>query len=109
MQKDRKEDDPAEPVGDQKAGRDGDAVEESMNCQAKQYGVTLVGVDELVFVGFFAEMEMRCDGVFEKMNDEIAHKHEVRSIFWPQLQAGRENLHDGRSQHESRTEGDEVF
>src|SRR5579863_4738911 len=59
VQKDREENQPPQPVGNQESGSDRDTVEEGVNDQAEQDRVTLVGVNEFVAVRFFAEMKMR--------------------------------------------------
>src|ERR1700722_14569929 len=74
VQKDGKEDDPAQSVRNQKSGSDGDAVKKWVDDQAEQHRVTLVRMHELVSVRLFAEVEVRCDRVLEEMNEEVAEQ-----------------------------------
>ena len=72
VQENGDEDDSAEPGGNQQAGRDGDPIEESVNAQAQQRGRAGMGVRNFVMMGFFAEVKMRCEGVFEKVDEEVS-------------------------------------
>jgi len=67
-----------------------------------------MSVNELVFVGFLSEMEVRGYGVLEEMNDQVADKNQERGAPAAQFQGGGKNFDDGRSQHESRAQGDKV-
>ena len=66
-------------------------------------------VDELILVGFLAEVEVRRNGMFEQMNDEISGQNQEGGALAAKLQAGGEDLHDRRRQHESRAQRHEVL
>src|SRR5579872_5843900 len=102
MQEDRKKNNPPQPTGNQKAGGNRDAVEKCVNDQANKNRVALMGVNELVFVGFFSEMEMSGYCVLEEMNDQIPHQNQRGGALAAQLEGSRENFDDGSSQHEAR-------
>ena len=40
-----------------------------MNDESDENRITLMTLNEFVLVGFFSEVEMRCDRMLEKMND----------------------------------------
>ena len=80
-----------------------------MNDQAQQHGITLVDVPEFVAMGLFAEVEMRRERVLEKVHDQVAGQYEKRGILAPECEAGREDFHQSRGQHEPCAESDEVF
>src|ERR1700722_16727073 len=69
VQKNRQKDQPSQPVRHQKARGNGDAVEEGMNDESEQHGISLLGMHELVVMCFLAEMKMRSDRMFKKMNN----------------------------------------
>jgi len=108
MQKNCQENYPSQKVGNQKAGRDGDAVEKCVNDQTDQDRVSLVSVNELVFVSLFSKMEVRGYGVLEEMNDQVADKNQKGRAPTAQFQSGGKYFDDGRCQHESRTQRDEI-
>ena len=108
MQEDRDKDDPAERRGNKKSGRDRDAIEKSVNQQAHQDRVSLVRMHELVSVRFFPEVEMRGDGVLEKMNEQVSAKNEKSGVGSTQMNALRHHLDERRRQHESSSERNEV-
>ena len=67
-----------------------------------------MGVDELVMMSFFAEMKMRADGVFEKMNDQVPEQDKKRRALAPHLQTRRDHLDQRRGQHEAGTQSHKV-
>jgi hypothetical protein len=77
----------------EKPGGDGNSVKESVDDQTDQYGISFVSVSELLFVGFFAEMEVWSDGVFEKVDDQVTQQNQICGVFASQSQAGRKNLY----------------
>src|SRR5690349_6818861 len=79
-----------------------------MNHQAKQNGVFRVGVGEFVVMRLFAEVEMRCDGVLEEMDNQIADENEKGSRLSPQYQALRNHFDHGRGEHEAGAQRDKV-
>ena len=72
VQEDSEEDDPSQPIGDDEAGSDGNAVEKGVDHQAHKNGVGSVGVNESVAMGFLAEMKVGSDRMFEEVNDEVS-------------------------------------
>ena len=52
VQEDGQKNDPSQPVGNQEAGGDGDAVEKRMDDQSDQNRVSPVAVDKLRLCGF---------------------------------------------------------
>src|SRR5271165_5051513 len=72
VQKNREKNQPAQPVRYQKSRSDGDAVEERVDDEPEQHGVSLVGVHELVAMRLLAKMEVRRDRVLEEVNDQVA-------------------------------------
>src|SRR5258708_22861383 len=108
MQEDCEENQPAQPVRNQKPRRDGDAVEESVDDEAEEDGISLVRVDELILVRLFAEVEVGRDRMFEKVNDEVTKQNQEGRAASAQFEALRNHLYQRRGQHESCTEGDEV-
>src|SRR5271167_2123817 len=75
VQENRQKDQPPKPVRYQESGRDRDAVEERMNDQAEQHGVSLVGMNELVVMRFFAKVEVRRDRMLKEVDDEITEEY----------------------------------
>src|SRR5882724_7852652 len=69
------EDQPSQPVRDEESGGDGDAVEKCVDDEAEKNGISLVRVDELVFMRFFAEVEVRSDRVLEEVDDQVAEEN----------------------------------
>ena len=55
-----------------------------MNDKTDQNGIAFVPVDD-VMVGFFSEMKVRSDGVFEEVDDEVSHQHQERPALAAQL------------------------
>src|SRR6476661_2588771 len=109
MQKNGHEDHPAQPVGNNKARCDRDAVKKSMDDQPHEHRVPSVSMHESIFVSFFAEMEVGSDRVLEQMNQQITSQYEDRSALASKLQARWEDLYNRGRQHESRTQRHEIF
>ena len=65
-------------------------------------------MDELVFVGFFAEMEVGRDGVLKEVNDQIAQKNKKSRGASAQFEAFGNHLDQSCCQHESRAQRDKV-
>ncbi len=59
-------------------------------------------------VGFFAEVEVRRNGVLEQVDDAVAGEHEGRSPERREADAFRDHVEDGDGHHESGAKGDEV-
>src|SRR4029077_10446671 len=57
----------------------------------------------------FAEVEMGRDGVFEKMDDQIAKQNQERCIMSAEFEADGNNFHQRGRQHESCSQSDEIF
>ena len=84
----------------------------------EQRRVTRVRAGNLLVVGLLAKMEMRRDGVLEKVHHEISRQdenenragvaEEVRRGPPAQLQGLRNHFHQRRGQHESGAESDEI-
>src|ERR1700681_1625650 len=79
MQENRKENNPAQPVGNQEAGSDRDAIEKCVNDKAEQHRRALVMIQKLVVMSFLPEVEVSGDHVFKKVNDEVAEQHQKTS------------------------------
>ena len=60
-------------------------------------------------VGFFPEMEMRRQGVFKKMNDEIADQHQKIGEASRQGHRFGKDFQNGRGQHEARAQRQKIF
>ena len=58
---------------------------------------------------FFAEMEMRRDGVLEEVNEQIAAEDEESGTGAAQFDAGGNHFDDGRGEHETGAESHEIF
>jgi hypothetical protein len=108
VQKDGEENQPAQPVRNQKSRSDGDTVEEGVNNQSEQHRIARVRVHELVAMRFFAEVEMRRDRMFEEMNDQISQQHKKGRGPSAQFEAFRDHLDERRGQHESRAQRHKV-
>jgi hypothetical protein len=65
VQENGQKDDPSQPVGNNEAGSDGNAVKKSVDDQPHEDRVSPVTVDERVFVSFLAEVEVRRNRMFE--------------------------------------------
>ena len=65
-------------------------------------------VDEFVVVRFFAEVKMRGNRVLEEVDDQIAEQNQQGRSSSAQFETLRNHLHQGRGQHESRAQRDEV-
>src|SRR5437660_8390314 len=109
VQENRQKDEPPEPVGDQESCRNRDAIKKRVDEQADENRQTLVRMEELVVMGLFAEVEMGCDGVLEKMDDQIAKQNQERRVVSAEFEAGRNNFHQRGGQHESCPKRDEIF
>ena len=99
---------PAQPIRDEKSGGDSDSLKECVNEQAPQRRVDDARVEECFVMGLLAEMEVGRPGVFKEVYDKVAEQDHDGSHFRGKLEASRDHLQDGRSQHEARTQGDEV-
>src|SRR5579864_5180113 len=108
MQKDRQEDQPAQPVRNEEPRSDGDAVEERVNDQSEQDRIGFVGVNEFVVMRFFTEVEMRRNRVFEEVNDQISQQNQKSCAPSAQLKTFWNHLDQGCGQHESRSQRDKV-
>src|ERR1700687_5827967 len=108
MQKNRHEDDPAKRRGDEKSRGDRDAIEKRMNQQPDQNRIAFMRVDELVGMGLFSKVEMRGDGVLEKMDEQVSGEDEKSGITATKLNALRYHFDQRRRQHETCAERDEV-
>src|SRR5438270_8156083 len=109
VQENRQKDEPPEPVGDQESRRNRDAIKKRVDKQANENRQALVGMEELVVMGLFAEVEMGRDGVLEKMDDQIAKQNQEGCIMSAEFEAGRNNFHQRGRQHESCPQSDEIF
>ena len=56
----------------------------------------------------FAEVKMRGDGVLEEMNDQVSEQDQQGRGLSAQLETLGNHLDEGRGQHESRAQRDEV-
>src|SRR5580698_812136 len=63
---------------------------------------------ELIFVGLFAEVEVRRDRVLEEMNEEIAEQDQIGGASSPQFQALWHHLDQSSRQHEPSAQGDKI-
>ena len=61
-------------------------------------------MDELVVMRLFAEMEVRCNRVFEEVNDEVTKQNQEGRAASAQFETLRDHLHQSRGQHEPRTD-----
>src|ERR1700730_15973232 len=61
-------------------------------------------MDELVVMRLFAEMEVRCNRVFEEVNDEVPQQNQEGRAAPAQVEALRTQLHHSCGQHEPGTE-----
>ena len=52
-----------------------------MDNQSDQHGIALVAGDKFAGVSFLAEVEVRGDGMFEEVDDEIAEQDQKSGIF----------------------------
>src|SRR5690349_24768766 len=57
---------------------------------------------------FFPEMKVRRDGVLEEVDDEVPEQDQKSGVAAAQGQTLRDHLNQGRCQHESRAQSDEV-
>src|SRR5215469_15677003 len=78
VQKNREENQPSQPVGNQETTSDRDSVEEGVNNEPQNHRVTLMPMDELIVVRLFPKVKVWGDRVLEKMNDEIAEQNQQR-------------------------------
>src|SRR4030088_2994924 len=65
-------------------------------------------MNELVVMRLFSEVEVRCNRVFEEMNDEVAKKNQKGRAAPPQFEALRNHLYQTGGQHESSTQSHKV-
>jgi len=108
VQKNGHEDDPAQRRRNEKSRSDRDPIEKCVDQQSDQNRVSLVSMDELVGVGFFAEVEMRSDSVLEEMDEQVSEQDEKSGVRAAQLDALRHHFDQRRGQHESCAERHEV-
>ena len=108
MQDDGDEDEPAEGVGKDEAGGDGDAVEEGMRGETAENREAGVGMKKFVGVGFFAEVEVGRDGVLEQMDGAVAGEDERGRPDSGEFDALGEHVEDGDGHHKSCAESDGV-
>src|SRR5512141_114582 len=65
-------------------------------------------MNELVVMRLFAEMEVRCDGMLEEVNDEVAEQNQQGCRSPAQFQTLRDHFDKRGGQHKSCAECDEV-
>src|ERR1019366_9978244 len=65
-------------------------------------------MDELVGVGFFSEVEVGRDGVFEEMDEQVPEQDEESGMGTTELNALRHHLDQRRGQHEARTQRNKI-
>ncbi len=65
-------------------------------------------MDELVVMRLFAEVEVGCNRVFKKVNDEVTKQNQEGCAAPAQFEAFGNHLYQRRGQHESCTQGDKV-
>ena len=92
-----------------KSGSDGHAVKKCVNRKSEQRGNSGVIRHKMLDVRFFAEMEMRRQGVLEKMNDEISDEHEKIGAVARQGHRFGKNFENRRGQHEARAQRQKIF
>src|SRR5262249_8613894 len=106
------ENDRPQPARNQKAGSDGDAIEERMYEQTPEGRIGHARIKDLVRVGLFAEMEMRRPRVLEEVDDEVTDQNQQRrrprGAWRRNSYALRDHFGQCGSQHEARTESDEI-
>src|SRR5438445_9647651 len=69
VEKNGEKDDPSQPVGNDKARRNGDPVEKRVDDQCEQNGIAVMTAHKLIMMRFFSEMKMRGDSMLEEMNN----------------------------------------
>src|SRR5215469_5825288 len=89
VQKDRDEDQPSQPVGNEKSRGDRNSVEEGMNHEPENDGVALMPMHKLIVVRLFPKVKVRRDRVLEKMNDQIAQQNQQPRRLTTQFNALR--------------------
>jgi hypothetical protein len=67
-----------------------------------------VRVKKFVGVGFFAEVEVGCDGVLEQMDGAVASEDKQRRPDGGKFEGLGKHVEDGDGHHESRAESDGV-
>ena len=91
-----------------KSGRDGHAIEKSVNGQSQQRGNSGVVRRKMLDVSFLSEVKMRRKSMFKKMNQEISHQHqEVGKIPREGHRLGKD-FQDGGRQHEAGAQREKI-
>jgi hypothetical protein len=60
-------------------------------------------------VRFFAEVKMGRDGVFEKMNEEVADQDEEQGVFAGEVNGFWNDLDEGHAEHVTRAQREEIL
>ena len=112
MQQNGDEDQNAELRVDQRGDGNRYAIEERMHQQRPQAGNRCMVRQHGFFVGLFAKMKVRRDGVLDKLNQHVAGQHPEH---WIELLAVRPLFHafgdqfdEDSGQHKARAERDQV-
>jgi len=99
----------AEPGGNQKAGGNGDAVKKRVDAEAEEYRAPGVSVLEFFVMSFFAKMEMRRDGVFEKMDEKETDQNVKEGALAREADGFGKNFDEDDSQHVAGAEREEIL
>jgi len=108
VQENSKENNPAQPLGNQKSRRDSDAVEKGVDDQSDQHRISLARVEEFILVRLFPKMKVGGDGMLKKMDDEVSNQDEKGCILAAQFQTRRDHLDDRGGQHKPSAQRDKV-
>src|SRR2546425_12436389 len=84
------------------SGANGYSIEERVNDHADKGRNTNNRIHELIMMGFLSEVQVRGEGVFEHMHNQVSEKHQYRRRH-RQRQAFRKHLETDCAQHESRS------
>src|SRR5574337_249667 len=108
MKRNRNKDKESHPHTDMEPRRNRYPVEKGMNQEACEGKEADRRRDDNLRMGFLAEVEMRGQYVFRKMDQQITGQNEQRRMVG-EPHALRNHAQEGSSQHKADSKGDEIF